>query len=198
MPPVIHGKNKDEITVWKPPEVGSPPCKLSVMHPHKQEEELAVIKKQAFEQGWQEGLASGQEQAQKYLEKIKYSLHLLDNPLKLIDQDLEKQLLSLVMGIVKQCIHRELRLEPELILKIIDEAKMALPAAKSDYQLTMNPEDARVFTEFAKNNDVNSSVPHIIEDISLARGEIHLSNSDGDVDGTIEARIKRMTEHLFE
>jgi flagellar assembly protein FliH len=166
-------------------------------------EKLELIQKQAYEEGYNEGFALGQNKA--YAEKreeltknntsLRSIIELLTEPLKDIDDEIVKQLAELSMLVAKQVVRRELHSEQGEIVGIVREAMTALPASTRKIILNIHPDDAGLIRNaFSLGQDVDSEEQRwkIVEDPMITRGGCKIASQNSRIDATVEARLSRV------
>ncbi len=155
---------------------------------------------QGFEQGETEGAKKGydenlhllQEQAAEFIKL----LESLSEPFKNLDEQIEKELVRLAIGIANQVIRREIKLDSGQIIAVIREAVNALPSAVQNITLHMHPEDAELVRTSLDLDDV-SSPWKIIEEPLISRGGCKVLTENSTIDATIENRLASIVATIF-
>ena len=147
---------------------------------------------QGFEQGKTEGSKKGYEENLHLLRKQTADflslLESLSEPFKQLDDEIEKQLVHLSIGIANQLIRREIKIDPGQIIAVIREAVNALPVAAQKLTLHMHPDDAELVRSSLAINDV-SPPWEIIEEPLITRGGCKVKTEVSNIDATVENRL---------
>jgi len=201
MSKVIQQSGKD-VQSWVIPNVGeSEDLSSSSVLTAKQVEEL---QQQAYDEAYREGLEKGrQEGFANVLEKVQLQLNefdgllnSLEKPFEQLDSQVDQELTSLVIALVKQMVRREIKTEPGQIMAVIRDAIESLPVATSQLQLRLHPEDATLVEEFYKLSEKDHSWD-IIEDPLITRGGCKVITTVTQVDATLETRLNQLFAQVF-
>ena len=115
-------------------------------------------------------------------------LELLAQPLKALDEEVEKQLFELAVAVGKQLARRELSADPAQILAILRECLGQLPLAAREVRVHLHPEDAAVVRErLATPNEERAWT--LIEDPTLSRGGCLVRSDTSQIDARFESRV---------
>lgn len=149
-----------------------------------------------FEKGFSEGKVEGEKKGyednlhliQKETAAFVSLLESLNQPFKDLDEEVEKELVSLAIGMASQIVRREIKIDPGQIVAVIREAVNALPVASQELTIQMHPDDA----ELVKRSlalDNATSLWNIIEDPLVTRGGCKVKTETSNIDATIENRL---------
>ena len=167
------------------------------------EEEIATIFQQAKEEGYaagyQEGSTTGYTEGRKTAEvevkmevaHIQTLLSNLDQDLHKIDQQVADDLLNLAIALTKKMVSQALKLKPELIMPIVQEAIRNLPNAMQHPRLYLHPDDAKLI-HLHLNDQLAQDNWSIREDEQLSRGGCRIEASGSEIDGSPEVRWQRV------
>ncbi len=157
-------------------------------------------KNQGFEQGWEEGSAKGYKEKVTLLQKQSAEfinlLESLSEPFKTLDVAIEKELVSLSLGIANQLIRREIKIDPGQIVAVIREAINALPLASQQLTLHMHPEDAELVRSSLALDEI-SPPWKIIEEPLFTRGGCRVETKTSKIDMTVENRLAAIVATVF-
>lgn len=196
LPPDMSGGNVGTPRNLQPP--GAPPTAGDLEKLQKQayEEGFEEGKKAGFEFGHKEGLAQAKRDIQHYTAHLDKLLSHFEQPLRELDDQVEKELLSLVIAIVKQLLRREVKSDPNLIVGVVREALSVLPVSSSNIRLLLHPEDAELIREVYAlgDNEVGWS---LIEDPVINRGGCKVVTDTSQIDGTLESRLTALIAPLL-
>ncbi|MGZ8918337.1 MAG: flagellar assembly protein FliH [Methylobacter sp.] len=155
-------------------------------------EAFAQGKKEGFEQGFAEGSKKGYEQnlhlMQKQAAEFFTLVESLNQPFKSLDEEVEKELVKLAIGIATQIIRREIKLDPGQVIAAVRAAIKVLPLSSQQISLHLHPEDAELVRS-AFSLDEMSPLWAVIEDPLITRGGCKVNTELSHVDATIENRL---------
>lgn len=156
------------------------------------EEGLEEGKQTGFQQGFDEGSKKGYDDNVHLLRKQTAEfvslLESLAEPFKQLDERVERELVTLAIGIASQLVRREIKVDPGQIVAVVREAVRALPLASRKIALTLHPEDAELVRK-ALVLDEMSPPWGIREDPLLTRGGCIVESGASHVDATVENRL---------
>jgi flagellar assembly protein FliH len=143
-----------------------------------------------FEQGRQEGLAAGREEVEAQLAIFGRLVQSLGTPLAELDDQVEKEIVALALGVARQVVYRELRTDPELVLVAVKKALGILPVGSRGVRLHLHPDDARLVRELLPADDEENDW-QIVEERMRERGDCRVSTHNSEVDATLDTRLTR-------
>jgi flagellar assembly protein FliH len=152
--------------------------------------------KEAFEQGLAEGREAGRGELRAQVEKLEGMFYDLTKPFKELDDEVERELLTLAMALARQIVRRELKADPSHIIGIIREAIAALPVAAREVRVHLHPEDAAVVREHLAPTE-SERAWQIVEDPVMARGGCRVSTTTSRVDARLETRLGAILSELM-
>ncbi len=121
---------------------------IEAMQKQAYDEAFAQGKEDGYQQGFDEGSKKGYEDNVQLLQKqdddIVSLLESLSEPFKSLDEEVEKELVKLAIGIATQIIRREIKLDPGQIVAVVREAINVLPLSSQKISLNLHPEDAEL------------------------------------------------------
>jgi flagellar assembly protein FliH len=171
-------------------------------------EEIEAIQKQAYEEGYElgrkegfdfghrEALEAGRKDVAARLAALDELLSTLDRPFKELDDQVEQELLTLVVAMVRQLVRREVRTDPNQIVGVMREAMAILPVNARDIRVLLHPEDADIVRELYTVADSDLAWK-IIEDPVLQRGGCRILTDTSQVDATLESRLHNLIAPLL-
>ncbi len=203
----------EEIRQWIPPEMGerkSKPMPGKILPPRAPPtaEELEAIQQSAYDEGYErgkqegfefghkEGLTRSRQDMQRYTERFDRLLETFEHPLRNLDNEVEKELLTLVVAIVKQLVRREVKSDPNLIIGVVREALSILPVASRNVRLLVHPEDAELIREIYALGESETGW-QLIEDPVINRGGCKVVTDASQIDATLESRLASLIAPLL-
>jgi flagellar assembly protein FliH len=153
------------------------------------------------EQAYREGLEAGRREAGAQLPQQRDELRALiqgvNELLENVEQRLATEVLSISLELAKLIVRAGVRVKPELVLSVVHDAIASLPGAGEPVTLLLNPADAALLRELARDDRALSALSwKILEDPHIERGGCKLETSSTEVDGTLETRWRRVIANL--
>ncbi|WP_312262663.1 FliH/SctL family protein [Candidatus Igneacidithiobacillus taiwanensis] len=145
---------------------------------------VARVEQEARERGYAEGFRRGEEEGRRQGEEAAMRLGEADaaalrslllaarEPLQRVDEGVEQALLALALEVARQVIRHELRLRPELLLPLVQEALRSLPTLSASPMLRLHPEDLDLVA--ARLPDLGAAGVRLEADETLERGSLVL------------------------
>ena len=166
-----------------------------------QEDTTAIFqraKTEGYTAGYQEGNTIGYKEGRKAADKeikaevsrLQVLLFNLNQDLHKLDQQIANDLLDLSIALAKKIVTQALKLKPELIVSIVQEAIRSLPNARQHPRLFLHPNDAEIIRLYLGDQLVQDSWS-IREDDQLSRGDCRIEASGSEIDASLEVRWQR-------
>ena len=158
-------------------------------------EEANLIKKQAFEDGYNEGINS----AKNDLVQFKDALNAFYQAKEEAYDKLSDDILSISLNIAKKIIKTELETNKYIIINMIkevlgevskDEHKITLIVSKHDINQVKDK-----LGDIIKINNIEAKM-NVIEDDEVAEGGVIIKTTSGVVDASISSQLKLVEEAL--
>lgn len=163
--------------------------------------ELERIRQDAYNEGYAEGqqagYASGAEQTHTEIRQLQTLMQELDSSLNQVDAELAQSLLNLSLEVAQKMTGEALQVKPEIILNIVSNAIGNLPHFNQHAHLILNPEDVELVRKHMGDHLAHGGWK-LIGDIGINRGGCRVETAHTKVDGTVEARWKRIVETIGE
>jgi flagellar assembly protein FliH len=154
---------------------------------------LEALQKEAYDEAWQqgfeEGVAAGREEVAARAKRLDVLLGRLAQPFEELDDTVEKHLVELAMTVVQQLFRRELRQDPSHIVGVVREAIQLLPVASRNVRVRLHPEDA-AFVREALPVSEGERAWTIVEDPVIERGGCQVVTEQSQIDAQAESRLK--------
>ncbi|OLA94987.1 MAG: hypothetical protein BHW64_00985 [Candidatus Melainabacteria bacterium LEY3_CP_29_8] len=158
-------------------------------------EEANLIKKQARDDGYNEGINDAKNDLAEFKEALNVFYNAKDDAYNRLSEDI----LSISLNIAKKIIKSELQTNNEAIINMInevlgevskDEHKITLIVSKRD----LNQVKDRL-SEIIKINNIEAKV-NVIEDDEVQEGGVIVKTTSGIVDASITSQLKLVEEAL--
>ena len=186
---------------WIAPEVRGVPARGRPGSAAEEEAELERIRREARQQGFDQGHAEGLEvaaqdiiQQRQALERV---LQALTRPMEELDHRVEEELVALVTAVARQLVRRELRMDPSHLVAVVREGLAALPISAEEIVVRVHPEDAAVLRECMGRED-DDRPWRIQADPAMEPGGCQIVSAASQVDGRLETRLGRVIATMFE
>ncbi|NNC65952.1 MAG: hypothetical protein HKN84_14305, partial [Gammaproteobacteria bacterium] len=148
------------------------------------------MQSQAFDQGYREGLASGQSEVAARAQRFEALMNRLAYPFEELDAAVEDELIDLAKILATHILRRELKSDPGQIIGAVRDCFEVLPAAARNVRLFLHPEDAQLVREYASADLARGWT--IQEDASVAQGSLRIESDASHIDGRIESRLNEI------
>ena len=164
---IIRSRDAEAAAVeWQPPQVGKKgetatresrglltAAQLDEIREAAQAEGYEQGRKEGQAYGHREGLEEGRAAIKARLEQLDRLLGALDRPFEELDQQVEDEVVTLVINMVRQLIRREVKLDPGQIVGVVREALGILPVSARNIRVMLHPQDAELVREAYKLGD---------------------------------------------
>jgi flagellar assembly protein FliH len=188
--------NQSKVEIWSPPDVGAPGVAAQMATVGGLADLQAEAYKEAFEQGLAEGREAGNREARAQVERLAAMFYDLAKPFEVLDEAVERELLTLAMALARQIVRREIKSDPTQIIGIIREAIAALPVAAREVRVHLHPEDAAVVREHLAPTESERAWA-IVEDPVMARGGCEVKTPTSRIDARLETRLGAILSELL-
>jgi flagellar assembly protein FliH len=152
--------------------------------------------KEAFDQGLADGREAGQREVRGQVERLAGMFYDLAKPFDALDEEVERELLTLAMALARQIVRRELKADPTQIIGIIREAIAALPVAAREVRVHLHPEDAAVVRQHLAPTESERAWT-LVEDPVMARGGCQVTTATSRIDARLETRLGAILVELL-
>jgi flagellar assembly protein FliH len=222
---ILPGEELGEVQPWHPPSlldeeaVGGGPTSAPEPAAEPEEEpepapglptleEIEAIQRQAYEEGrargeregfefgHREALEAARKEINAKLARLDGLLAVLDQPLKELDDQVEQELLTLVVSMVRQLVRREVRTDPHQIIGVMREALAILPLNSRNVRVMLHPDEAEIVRELYSVGESEHSW-NIVEDPVVQPGGCRVVSDSSQVDATLESRLNNLIAPLL-
>jgi flagellar biosynthesis/type III secretory pathway protein FliH len=154
------------------------------------QEKLAILEREAYEKGFEQGRRDGLDLEKKQMEEQKKQIEALFNELHNLKGSLlmeaEQDALKLCMAIAERVIGHEILTNPDVISHTIRES-LHFVSNKSQIRISINPDDMDEVQKLVPElvSETNGTRFQIIEDRAVQRGGCIMETGFGTVNATI-------------
>ncbi|GIU53342.1 flagellar assembly protein FliH [Shewanella sp. KT0246] len=153
---------------------------------------------EGFAQGEQQGYEVGQVKANEVLERLTQLVQQFEQPLMLLDAEIEAEVLNLAINLAKSIVGHELKTHPEHILSVLRQGVDSLPIKDQQVKLRLHPDDATLVTELYSDAQLQKNHWDIEADPSLNPGDCIINSLRSSVDLRVEERMRQVLHELQE
>ena len=199
---IISGKNISEARSWHPPTMDggkgsdNPTSNANLLTAAQIEKVQQQAYEEAYAAGLAEGKAAGLEQAARSAKQFDHLLQALGKPFEELDDQVDQELVTLAIALVRQLVRRELRADPGQVIAVVREAMGLLPVASRNIHVHLHPEDAALVRETLPVSD-DERTWAIVEDPVMGRGGCKVTTDYSQVDATLESRLVQFFAQVF-
>jgi flagellar assembly protein FliH len=153
----------------------------------------------AFRQGREDALHEAREQLGHASDMLAQTLEEVSRLRGSLLQNSSNDMLRLVMSIVRQILHAETSVNPQVVIDTIGRA-LSMAVRSDYYHVRVNPADLEIVTDhkplfLASINGLKNL--SFQQDPDVARGGCLLESEIGDVDATIEGQLDQIHRSLL-
>ena len=189
----------DEIKHWVLPEVrGNIVGESSDPIPPQTVEDIEALRKQAYEEGLQQGIEQGRREGLAQMEaearKLASMFNYFEHPLQTLDQDVERQLTELALQVARLVIKKATVADEEHIQNLVHEALAFLPVNARNINVRLNSYDRQLLEQ--AGIDTEAQDWGCISDDSITQGGCVIESETSHIDATLEKRMAEIFEQM--
>lgn len=196
LPPDVEGGKVREQRTLQPPAAPPTAAALEQLQQQAYDEGYEKGRREGFEFGHKEGLEKAKQEFHRYTTQFERLMGTFEHPLRDLDNQVERELLSLVIAIVRQLVRREVKSDPNLIIGVVREALSILPVSSRNVRLVVHPEDAELIREIYALGDTEIGWT-LVEDPVINRGGCKVLTDTSQIDATLESRLASLIAPLL-
>ena len=166
------------------------------MHTARHLDDLETAAQQeGFAAGHAEGYAAGARAAREQAAHLQNLLDHFAQPLKDLEHDVERSLVTLCVGAAQRLACDALELQPERVEKVVREAVAALAAPARELTIKLHPDDVELVRQMlVLPQDAGW---RLAGDAALHRGECRVASDASRVDARLETRAQSLLKHML-
>ena len=170
--------------------------------------ELEELQRQAHEEGFEQGRREGQEfghreaveesrqELKARIEQFDRLMQCLDRPFEQLDDQVENEIVTLVISMVRQLMRREIKSDPRHIVGVVREALAVLPVNARHVRVLLNPEDAELIREVYSLSDAEQKW-QVVEDPVIQHGGCKVLTETSQIDATLDSCLNALIAPLL-
>ncbi|CAM3749636.1 Flagellar assembly protein FliH [Vibrio aerogenes CECT 7868] len=151
---------------------------------------------EGFAQGQSEGLEAGQDTIREHTEHFIDLANQFAQPLALMNSQVERQLVDMVLGLVREVVHVEVQINPQIILDTIKACVESLPIAGHEITLKLNPEDVAIIRDAYGDEALELRQWQLVSEPSLSRGDVEIEAGESGVTYRMEERLRTVLQNF--
>ncbi|MBD0785028.1 flagellar assembly protein FliH [Vibrio sp. Y2-5] len=153
-----------------------------------------VGQEKGFQEGSAEGLEAGQQVIQEHVQIFMSLANQFAQPLELMNAQVEKQLVDMVLSLVKEVVHVEVQTNPQVILDTVKASVEALPIAGHAITLKLHPEDCEIIKQAYGEHELDTRNWTLISEPALSRGDVQIEAGESSVNYRMEDRVRSVLQ----
>lgn len=171
-------------------------AQLEELQAQAQAEGYEQGRQEGFEYGHREGIEAGRSEMRERLAQFDDLLAALDEPFRELDDQVENEVVTLIIGMVRQLVRREVRMDPGHIVGVVREALAILPVNSRGVRVLLHPEDAVLVREAYSLGDSEQKWQPV-DDPVIQRGGCRVVTATSQIDATLESRLNSLIAPLL-
>jgi flagellar assembly protein FliH len=161
-------------------------------------DEIEQWRKDAQDEGYQEGLKIAAEQAISTQQRLQQLINFFEHPLKSLNEEVEQQLSHVVVTLAQQLVRRELKIEPGEIIGLIRDSVELLPGNARGIRIYLHPEDASLVRNALSIEADNEELSwKLIEDPMITQGGCKIKSESSSINVTLENRLATLAASVL-
>lgn len=158
------------------------------------EQGLEAGHSEGLEQGKQDGVAAGQEYIRQQVDTFINLANQFAQPLELMNSQVEKQLVDMVLALTKEVVHVEVQTNPQIILDTVRESVEALPISGHAITLKLHPDDVEIIQSAYGDEELDCRNWTLLTEPALNRGDIQIEAGESSVSYRLEERVRSVLQ----
>lgn len=154
--------------------------------------------KAGHEEGVSQGLQEGQAQATELAQKWQQLVEQLHQPLQVVENNIEQQLIHLVVQLTEAITHHEVTTNQEILLSAISAGIKALPSQETQTQIMLHPDDIKVVEQAFDEQAIQDQGWRLLPAPHLTPGSCQIENSTSNIDLSMKTRIKEVLDSFLQ
>ncbi|MCG9578361.1 flagellar assembly protein FliH [Vibrio tubiashii] len=149
---------------------------------------------EGLEAGKIEGVAAGQEFIQQQVQTFVNLANQFAQPLELMNAQVEKQLVDMVLTLAKEVVHIEVQTNPQVILDTIKQSVESLPISGHAITLKLHPDDVEIIRSSYGSEELEFRNWTLMAEPALNRGDVQIEAGESSVNYRMEDRIRSVIQ----
>lgn len=154
--------------------------------------------KQGHIEGIDKGLTEGKETIDTLANNWQSMVEQLHQPLKVVEKNVEQQLLQLVVQLTEAVTYQEAKTNPDILFDAIDKGMKALPSQEAQTQILLNPDDIMLVEQQFTAEYISEQGWRLLPSPQLPKGSCQIENSTSNIDLSIKTRLTDVLESFLQ
>jgi len=190
-----HVRNIGDLPIDESPQTLTA-SQLDAIQKAARDEGFEQGRREGQEFGHREGVEQGRADVADRVRRLDGLLQALDTPFEQLDHQVEQEIVTLVIAMVRQLIRREVRLDPGQIVGVVREALGVLPVGARGVRVVLHPEDAELVRSAYALGEHDQKW-QIVEDPVIRRGGCRIHTDTSQIDATLDSRLSSLIAPLL-
>ena len=153
-------------------------------------------RQEGFSAGHEEGFAQGKQEAEQAIGVLSRIAAEFTDPLEQLDDEVTKTLVELITLVAKNLIRRQLVVEPDEIVAVVQDAVKQLPLSQREIAVHLHPSDLEVIQRIYL--DAEQAPPWALNaDPTITQGGCMVETEVSQIDATVESRIGQIVATMI-
>jgi len=148
-----------------------------------------------LEEGRKAGYETGMRAAEERLRLLAALVDSLDGARLRQDEEIAREVLALALTVAQQVVRKAIQVKPELLLDALREALLTLPVLNGHQKITVHPDHVELVRDWLVHEHGHLSWK-VLADPKLDPGSFRFESSHSELDGSLRARWREITECL--
>lgn len=150
------------------------------------------------QEGVNTGLAQGEEEIAQRSQQWQSLTEQLYQPLQVIENNIEQQLLQLVVQLTEAVTLQEAKTNPDIVLGALAEGIKALPSQELQTQILVHPDDIKLIEKQFTPEHITEQGWKLLAAPQLKPGSCQIENSTSHIDLSIKTRLQEVIEAFLQ
>jgi len=197
---VLSGPQVEGFDAWQAPDVdataadslkGAQASSAHLLTDRQVDALKDKVEQEAYQGGYQEGLAAGEQELNARLGRLDGLLGCLTRPFNDLDQQVQEELVALAVTLARHILRRELKQDPNHVIGALRDCMDILPSQARDVTVHLNPEDAVLVQEYLQQS-TGDQAWRVNEDPTLEPGSLRVTSDSSAIDARLETRLSEI------
>ncbi|RLV61636.1 flagellar assembly protein FliH [Parashewanella curva] len=153
---------------------------------------------EGFAQGKEQGLEQGLAEAKEILLRLEQLVQQLEQPLSVVDTQIEASLVMLSSSLAKAIVATEIQTNPQHIHNVLRQGIESLPLKNQPVNVRLNPQDVELVEQAYSATMLEKKQWQFEADPSLSVGDCFIESQKSAVDLTVKNRTETVLVALTE
>lgn len=166
-------------------------------------EEVESLHQEAWRQGHELGLEEGRKAgyeagmraAEERLRLLAALVDTLDGARLRQDEEIAREVLALALTVAQQVVRKAIQVKPDLLLEALRDALLTLPVLNGHQKIAVHPDHVELVRDWLVHEHGHLSWK-VLADPKLDPGSFRFESSHSELDGSLRARWREITECL--